>query len=407
MTNLIENAGHNVVSTYENGPHFLNAMTDMEVPDVVFCDIILPEMTGLDLLTIIHEGFPNTKIIMLSGVTHAEAISAALRLGAIDFLQKPVDKDRIILLLNKLSQVAEPPGVEQISTIGVACKILTGFLEELTAHASSTLRKVLEQQMQSILMDVESKTEGMLSIDAENAIVELDPNLWGIYSEEEVLETIREIPQDIQYELGFLYSDDLIQNLYDQAMLTLASKKRFVQFFDKIKPDLVGLPILPQLAELGTTKVSKAGTTYEELDKSISIALFVFDYTGPEIVSRLNPDLLSEADLMKNSIFYYTLVDEENFQEGLFGPLPVTSEFSNSLSSLAYTMKKTSESDNQERVVILTIYYAPAADRIVADYNKISFIIRTRLVPLNYINEIDKTVIRGLLDDIIDYLMES
>jgi two-component system response regulator YesN len=110
---MIENAGdYKVTSTFANGPVFLNALSDLSPPDVIFCDIILPEMTGLDLLNIIREGFPSTKIVMLSGVTQTEAISAALRLGAIDFLQKPVEKERLIELLIKISNTSEPPSVK-------------------------------------------------------------------------------------------------------------------------------------------------------------------------------------------------------------------------------------------------------------------------------------------------------
>jgi len=408
VAQMIEQAGHKVIASFGSGPDFLNAITTNTYdPDVIFCDIILPEMTGLDLLTMMAEGFPSTSIIMLSGVTQTDAISAALRLGAVDFLQKPVEKERLIDLLAKLSNTIEPPSVEQLSTIGASTELLSGLFEELTAHSSSTLRKVVDQQIRSILEDINRRSQGMLLIDLTRAHIEPDPSLWGNYTEDEVMEMLSSIPQELEFELQFLYSDDFVKSLFDQAIMTMASKKRHVSLFKLVSPDLVGLPPLPELADPSSTHVEQAGTTPEALNEAISLAFFVFDITGPVVQSRINPDLLSEPELMKNSIFYYTLVgDDDNVQEGLFGPLPVSSERNKKISSLAFTTKKATLND-QTKIIILSIFYTPAAERIVADYNRLSFIIRTRLNPLEYVEDIDKTVLRGILDDIIDYLLDN
>ena len=410
VSQMIEQAGHKVIASYANGPNFLNAITSTEsdfVPDVIFCDIILPEMTGLDLLNMITEGFPASSIIMLSGVTQTDAISAALRLGAIDFLQKPVEKERLIELLKKLSSNTEVPSVEQLSTIGVSCELLSGFFEELTAHSSSNLRRVVDQQTRSILMDINSKRNGMLNVNVDRASLEPNPELWGTYGEDEVMDVLQSIPEELEFELQFLYEDEFVKNLYDQAIMTMASKKRFASLFTKVSPDRVGLPPIPEFSDPSQSMAVKAGTNFDELNESISLAFFVFDMAGPQIQSRINPDLLSETDLMKNSIFYYTLVgDDDEIQEGLFGPLPVSSESRRQLSSLAFTQKKPTR-DGKNKIIILSLFYTPVAERIVGDYNRLSFIIRTRLTPLEFIEDIDKTVLRGVLDDTIDYLLDS
>lgn len=407
VSSIIETAGHQMIASFESGPSFLNNMGNYS-PDVVLCDIILPEMTGLDLLPMIIEGYPSASIIMLSGITQGEAISAALRLGAIDFLKKPLDKERVLLLLDKLASSLEPPSVEELSSIGAGCFLLTGFFEELVAHSSSVLRKVVEQQIRSILIDVKQKNEGMLDVDTVRSIVEPDPGIWGTYSEQDVFTQIAIIPDDISFELQFLYSDEVINNLYDQAIMTLGSKKRYAHLFEAVPPSQIGLPQLPQYKDPRLATVRKAGTTYHELNNAISVASFVFDVTGPDIMTRINPDLLTETDLMKNSIFYYALIgeDDDNFQEGLFGPLPVSSEEDIPLSSLAYTLKM-NDYLGTPRTVIISIFFTSVADRIIADYNKLSFIIRTRLANTSQITDLDKSVMRGIVDDIIDYLLEN
>lgn len=408
ISEMIENAGdYKVTSTFANGPVFLNALSDLSPPDVIFCDIILPEMTGLDLLNIIREGFPSTKIVMLSGVTQTEAISAALRLGAIDFLQKPVEKERLIELLIKLSNTSVPPSVKELSTIGVASEMLNGFFEEMVAHSSSTLRKVVNVQISTILSEIQKKAKGIFIIDTIKTKIEPDPKMWGVHSEDDVFGMLTSIPNELRFELQFMYDDEFVDRLFSQAIMTMGAKKRFNRLFEKVDPTVVGLPPIPNYNDPSTELVTTAGTTYEELNKAISLAFFVFDISGAQIQSRINDELLTENDLMKNSIFYYTLVgDDDNIQEGLFGPLPVSSEDNKRLSSLAYTTKKPTR-DGVDKIIILSIFYSPIAERIVGDYNRLSFVIRTRLASIQYLEDIDKITLRGIIDDCIEYLLDN
>jgi len=155
VTKMIQKGNHKVVAAYENGKNFIDNYENVDF-DILFLDIILPDMTGIDILRDLNSKLKSKKIIMLSGVTQGEAISVALRLGAIDFLQKPVNGAQLLELLNKLSDESSAPSVEQLSSIGVGCQLLNGFFQELIAHSSSTLRRVVKQQAQSILQFYDS-----------------------------------------------------------------------------------------------------------------------------------------------------------------------------------------------------------------------------------------------------------
>ncbi|MHA2501357.1 MAG: response regulator [Candidatus Kariarchaeaceae archaeon] len=408
VSHMIESAGdYKVIHTFANGPDFLNQLTEMATPDVVFCDIILPDMTGLDLLNIIREGFPTTKIVMLSGVTQTEAISAALRLGAIDFLQKPVDKERLIELLIKLASAAEPPSVKELSIIGVTTEILNGFFDELIAHSTSTLRQVISNQISTLLGEIRKEAEGILIIDLLKIRLEPDNALWGVHTEEKVLKLLKRIPEELQFELCFMYDENYVATLCEQAIMTMGAKKRFMKLFDQVKPISIGLPPVPSYGDPSDELGTKAATTHEELSQAMSVAYFAFDAMGPKVLSRINSELLTESDLMRNSIFYYTLMgDDDTIQQGLFGPLPVSSETHRNLSSLAYTTVKSTR-EGQEKVIIITIFYTPIAERIIGDYNRLSFVIRTRLANLEFVEDIDKVVLRGIIDDTIEYLLDN
>jgi PAS domain S-box-containing protein len=64
--------------------------------DIVVSDIILPRMTGVDLLKAIRKISPYVQVIMMTGRPTAETASESLRAGAFDYLYKPIRKDAIL-----------------------------------------------------------------------------------------------------------------------------------------------------------------------------------------------------------------------------------------------------------------------------------------------------------------------
>lgn len=395
---VIKEAGHQIAGSFGDGPSFLKEFENMK-PDAIFLDIILPQMNGMEVLTKIQEMKPETPVIMLSGVAQSDAVSAALRLGAIDFLQKPVSKDRVTTLLDKIADNREMPNLEQLSTIGVAVTVLAEFLDEVMAHSSANLRHEIRNQIMIILEELKESSQGMFIINSIDRHIELDSQLWGVYSEEEVMSRVSKIADDLKFELQFLYSEEFIDNLYLQAITTMSAKKHLAYLFDYVNPTDIGLPPIPAQIDQNM-QYRVAATTYDELQLSLSLAVLNVTDFGPEIVVQLDNGLLTETEYMKNSIFFYTLVGQgENFQEGLFGPLPVTSE--NKVSSLVYVSRI------EGKTLLVCLYFTDNAERIVADYTRISFLIKTRLTPLNSVDELNKTVLKRIQDDLIMYLMEN
>jgi PAS domain S-box-containing protein len=94
LQEFLQKDGHDVLAV-EDAEKATDILAHADF-DVVVSDIILPRMTGLDLLTAIHNISPHTQVVMMTGKPTVDTASAALRAGAFDYLYKPVRKDAII-----------------------------------------------------------------------------------------------------------------------------------------------------------------------------------------------------------------------------------------------------------------------------------------------------------------------
>ncbi len=73
-------------------------------PDVTFLDVKMARMDGLEALTRIREHDPAAVVIMISGHGTIDTAVEATRRGAFDFLEKPLDTDRLLLVLRNALQ---------------------------------------------------------------------------------------------------------------------------------------------------------------------------------------------------------------------------------------------------------------------------------------------------------------
>ena len=76
-------------------------------PDVVFTDFRLPGMDGLELLRRIREFDPTIGVVMMTAFGSIEGAVAALKLGALDYIKKPVDLDEIKLLADRARETSQ------------------------------------------------------------------------------------------------------------------------------------------------------------------------------------------------------------------------------------------------------------------------------------------------------------
>ncbi|HVH68480.1 MAG TPA: sigma-54 dependent transcriptional regulator [Gemmatimonadales bacterium] len=83
-----------------SGEHALQLLGSLQ-PDVVFADVRLPGMNGLDLLKRIREFDPVIPVIVVTAYGSIEGAVEAMKLGAFDYVKKPVDLEELKLLADR------------------------------------------------------------------------------------------------------------------------------------------------------------------------------------------------------------------------------------------------------------------------------------------------------------------
>lgn len=97
LKDILEYEKHEVVLA-ENGPQGLE-LFDNDKFDIVLCDIKMPEMDGLEVLQKIMEKSSDTPVIMISGHGTIDTAVDAIKKGAYDFIEKPLDLNRLLVTM--------------------------------------------------------------------------------------------------------------------------------------------------------------------------------------------------------------------------------------------------------------------------------------------------------------------
>ena len=111
-----------------------------EPADIVISDIILPRVTGVELLKSIHAIHPDTQVIMITGEPTLESASEAVRSGACDYLFKPVSK------VNLLRAVATASRIKDLEDQNHAYQ---ENLEKMVAERTQQLHEAMESVKQA------------------------------------------------------------------------------------------------------------------------------------------------------------------------------------------------------------------------------------------------------------------
>jgi DNA-binding NtrC family response regulator len=102
LQRTVEDAGYSVV-TAASGQEALDRMSEMNI-ELAMLDIKMPGMSGLEVLRQITINWPDTCVIMVTGIGDAQTAVEAMKLGAYDYITKPFDPNDVVPAIQRAFQ---------------------------------------------------------------------------------------------------------------------------------------------------------------------------------------------------------------------------------------------------------------------------------------------------------------
>ncbi len=131
---------------------------EKEKPPIVFTDIKMPKMDGLEVLKLIKEIDPNTEVIVMTGHGDIDLAVQALNLDATDFINKPIQRTALDSALKRAEDrlKSSRPKVNNVSLRAVEGIAIMDIEGNITSHSEQILineyRKASSPDVTKILM---------------------------------------------------------------------------------------------------------------------------------------------------------------------------------------------------------------------------------------------------------------
>ena len=250
VRSFLEDYGYNVLEA-ENGCIGVEVF-DQENPDLVLCDLRMPEMDGLEVLATVREKSPGTPIIIVSGAGNIGDTVEALRLGAWNYIIKPIQD------MNVLVHAVEK-GFERASLIREK-KCYQKDLEKANSdlkESLATLEETRDQLVQSEKMAAlgglvagvahEINTPVGVGVTAASFLENKTEELQNLYKTgdmkrsdlESYLQTIGEVSRSIL--INMERAAELISSFKQVAVDQSSTERRFFSINEYIKDVLLSL----------------------------------------------------------------------------------------------------------------------------------------------------------------------
>jgi len=163
-----------VVDTADSAAVALDRIAALDF-DAIVTDIRMPGMDGLELLAEIRTHWPDTPTLMITGHGEHDLVVHALRGGAYDFIQKPIDRDYFVVSLRRAIQTRELS--RRVREQQVALERHVNELEAIVEERTRDLRethKVVESplrwlmgpsaQMEKVVQQIKQVADSPLSV---------------------------------------------------------------------------------------------------------------------------------------------------------------------------------------------------------------------------------------------------
>lgn len=134
-----------VINSAANGPEALEIAKSSR-PDILLTDIRMPHMLGTELAEKILDEYPGCKIVFLSGYSDKNFFKSAIRLGVVDYIEKPIDTDdlknaliKAVSAVNSLYTSANDTDSEVLRSLFKNKTVTPGTLKEPAEYVAVIL----------------------------------------------------------------------------------------------------------------------------------------------------------------------------------------------------------------------------------------------------------------------------
>ncbi len=187
LARILQHAGFEV-TTAENGEQGLSFVETTNF-DLIFMDLRMPGMAGMDALKLIHASYPNLPVILFTAQPDLSSAVDALRNGATDYLLKPLKPQAVIeraqdILANQQKENRKREISAQIEALQAELKSLgtgvTGPLQPASVNANRFLKRgelVLDLHKRCLLIREQTITIPPTSFDYLLVLARHSPNV--------------------------------------------------------------------------------------------------------------------------------------------------------------------------------------------------------------------------------------
>lgn len=133
------------VDLAENGEDALNKFEEAHPPyDLVFLDLQMPKMNGFELLEILRQKYSKTVVVMVSAFGTISRAVESIKLGAVDFIEKPFDPEKIKLLAEEIlfRKKIQPASTDDLLHLALLAK-----KRNATSEARAYLKMALQRDL--------------------------------------------------------------------------------------------------------------------------------------------------------------------------------------------------------------------------------------------------------------------
>ena len=172
-----------VVGVARDGVEAVKAASDLS-PDLIVMDVMMPKKDGVEACREIMESLPETRVIMLTASTEANAVIEAVAAGAASYLQKVADMDQVLAMMKEAAtgegRLPTPvvrravdrmrSGVKTKDDVDLTPRekeILVSFCQGMTYTAIAVAREVKVVTIRNAIYTIQIK----LGVDSKQAVV--------------------------------------------------------------------------------------------------------------------------------------------------------------------------------------------------------------------------------------------